>query len=183
MRDRGVLQMRRWSSPTAAASKLLDDTLDAVADDGTPVIRVFDQVADGGDPHVWFDPTLVASRGGHRRRVVAAGADEAATQSASGVRGVMEALDAEVADILAAVPPEAAPPRGQPRRARLLRRPLRVRDRRQRAARHLDAGRGLPAELERLAAEIESTARRRSSPKRCRPPRRRRSPTTSASTS
>ncbi|MFW2382314.1 MAG: metal ABC transporter solute-binding protein, Zn/Mn family, partial [Acidimicrobiales bacterium] len=44
----------------------LDDTIEASSDRGTPVFRFSDHIAglegaaDGVDPHIWFDPTLVA---------------------------------------------------------------------------------------------------------------------------
>jgi zinc/manganese transport system substrate-binding protein len=139
--------------------ELLDDTLDAVADDGTPVLRVFDHVADGDDPHVWFDPTLVADAATViADELVAAGADEAATRAClDEFADAMDALDAEITDILSAVPEER----------RLL---VTNHD----ALGHFAARYGFeivgtvlpgtstlaeasPAELERLAGEIEST--------------------------
>jgi zinc/manganese transport system substrate-binding protein len=71
-------------------------------------VRVFDHVAEGDDPHVWFDPTLVADAAVVvADELVAAGADQAATRGCLEEFGVaMEALDAEVADILSAVRPE-----------------------------------------------------------------------------
>ena len=56
----------------------LDDTLDAVADDGVPVLLVSEEVEAGDDPHVWFDPALVVDAAAViGEALVAAGADEA----------------------------------------------------------------------------------------------------------
>jgi len=59
--DRGRLE----SSDFVIANGLgleygIDDTLDAVDEAGTPVIRVAPLVTGAVDPHVWFDPTAVA---------------------------------------------------------------------------------------------------------------------------
>jgi zinc/manganese transport system substrate-binding protein len=84
----------------------LDDTLDAVAGDGTPVVRLVDHIADGDDPHVWFDPTLVVDAAAViADELVAAGADADATARCLGAfADELEALDAEVAAILDTVP-------------------------------------------------------------------------------
>jgi zinc/manganese transport system substrate-binding protein len=160
MRDRGVLADAALVVANGGGlEELLDDTLDAVADDGTPVVRVFDRVAGGDDPHVWFDPTLVADAAAViADELVAAGADETATQGClEAFDDAMEALDAEVADILSAVPPER----------RLL---VTNHDALGYFADHFGfeivgtvlpgtstLAEASPAELERLAADIEST--------------------------
>ncbi|MGH9139181.1 MAG: metal ABC transporter substrate-binding protein [Acidimicrobiales bacterium] len=109
----------------------LHDTLDVVADEGTPLLEVFDHVTTaaleevptedgtghaedehgehgGDDPHVWFDPTLVIEAAPViGDALVAAGADEAET--AGCVAALTESLgdlDAEVAEILSVVPAE-----------------------------------------------------------------------------
>jgi zinc/manganese transport system substrate-binding protein len=88
--------------------ELLHDTLDAVADDGTTVFDVFDQVGEGGDPHLWFDPMLVNEAApAIADELVAAGADSATTeQCIDEFTTELEDLDAEVTEILAAVPPD-----------------------------------------------------------------------------
>jgi zinc/manganese transport system substrate-binding protein len=160
LRDRGALSDAALVVANGGGvEELLDDTLDAVADDGTPVVRIADHVAAGDDPHVWFDPTLVAAAAAAiADELVAAGADAAATQRClDEFREAMGALDAEIADLVAAVPPER----------RLL---VTNHD----ALGHFAARYGFevvgsvlpgtstlaeasPAELERLAAAIEST--------------------------
>ena len=87
--------MRHSSSPTAPDLEAqLDDTLDSVAADGTPVFEMAAHVttrpmagdeqgagegdehsSEGDDPHIWFDPTLIVEalpelgrRPGRRRR-------------------------------------------------------------------------------------------------------------------
>jgi zinc/manganese transport system substrate-binding protein len=175
MHDRGALtEAALVVANGGGLEALLDDTLDAVADDGTPVVRVFDHVAEGGhadgghadgghadgdDPHVWFDPTLIAEAATViADELVAAGADAAAMRAClDEFRGAVDALDAEVADILSVVP----------------------RDRRLLVTNHEALGyfadrygfsivgsivpgtstlaEASPAELERLSAEIEST--------------------------
>jgi zinc/manganese transport system substrate-binding protein len=160
MRDRGVLADAALVVANGGGlEQLLDDTLDAVADDGTAVVRVFDHVADGDDPHLWFDPTLVAEAAVViADELVAAGADASTTQGClDEFSDAMEALDAEVADILSAVPPER----------RLL---VTNHDALGYFADHYEfeivgtvlpgtstLSEASPAELERLSAEIEST--------------------------
>jgi zinc/manganese transport system substrate-binding protein len=107
MQDRGALADAALVVANGGGLEaLLDDTLDAVADDGTPVVRVFGHVAEGDDPHVWFDPTLVAEAAAViADQLVAAGADAAAMRAClDEFGGAVDALDAEVADILSAVP-------------------------------------------------------------------------------
>ncbi len=97
------------SSPTAAASRHSSTTRSTPSpDDGTPVLNVFDHVGDGGDPHLWFDPTLVAEAAPLiADALVAAGADEATTeQCVDEFTSELETLDAELAEILSVVPPE-----------------------------------------------------------------------------
>ena len=86
----------------------LDDTLDAVVGEGIPVLNVFDHIGDGGDPHLWFDPTLVAEAAPLiGDGLVAAGADEATTdQCVDEFTSELESLDVELAEILSVVPPE-----------------------------------------------------------------------------
>ena len=71
LRDRQVLE----DADLIVANGLLleeslEDTIDAAAEDGTPVFRFADQMTPlasddpehvNGDPHVWFDPTRVAA--------------------------------------------------------------------------------------------------------------------------
>ena len=85
MRDRGVLgDAALVVANGGGLEALLDDTLDAVADDGTPVLTIFEHVDDGDDPHVWFDPTLVIEAAPViGDALVDAGADEPTTSSAS----------------------------------------------------------------------------------------------------
>ena len=55
----------------------LEDTLDAVAGEGVTVLSLFDHVDAGEDPHLWFDPTVVADAAAViAGELVAAGADE-----------------------------------------------------------------------------------------------------------
>jgi len=117
----------------------MDDLIDAVADGGTPVFAVADVVDllpatgddhddethddesvddesvddhhhDGdADPHLWTDPTRVATAVDALADRVAEldGIDaDAVRASAAGYRDTLDALDAEIADIVAAVPPE-----------------------------------------------------------------------------
>jgi zinc/manganese transport system substrate-binding protein len=87
----------------------LDDTLDAVASDTTAVLRVVDHLGDeDDDPHVWFDPTIVAHAApAIADELVAAGADRATTDRClDEFTGELEALDAELSDTLAAIPAE-----------------------------------------------------------------------------
>jgi zinc/manganese transport system substrate-binding protein len=101
----------------------LQDTLEAVAGDGTPVLEVVDHVTtapideqaaeeepddDGDDPHVWFDPTLVIEvLPALGDALVAAGADAAEVAGcAAELTTELEALDAELEQILSAVPTE-----------------------------------------------------------------------------
>ena len=107
MRDRGALSDAALVVANGGGlEELLGDTLDAVADEGTPVLTLFDHVGDGADPHLWFDPTLVADcraddRGGACRRRRRRTDHE---QCVDDVTGELEALDAELAEILSAVP-------------------------------------------------------------------------------
>jgi zinc/manganese transport system substrate-binding protein len=106
--------------------ELLDDTLDDVAADGVPVVRMAEHVPghlaggehthgddpsddhghDGDDPHVWFDPTRIAAAlPALADALVAAGADQVAVDGCveTATRALTE-LDATVAETLAAVP-------------------------------------------------------------------------------
>lgn len=98
--------------------ELLDDTLDAVADDGVPIVRIAElpelteRSGTGGDdspdPHVWFDPTLVRDAlPALGAALVEAGADPAAVDGCvADATAELEALDAEIAGILAPIPAE-----------------------------------------------------------------------------
>lgn len=107
MRDRGALSDAALVVANGGGlEELLGDTLDAVAGEGTPVLTLFDHVGDGADPHLWFDPTIVAAAAPTiGEALVAAGADELTTeQCVDDVTGELEALDAELAEILSTVP-------------------------------------------------------------------------------
>jgi zinc/manganese transport system substrate-binding protein len=70
------------------------------------VLSVFDHVDAGEDPHLWFDPTLVADAATViTDELVAAGADvDASEQCLDELTDELERLDAEVAEILSVVP-------------------------------------------------------------------------------
>lgn len=103
---------------------LLDDTLAEVTAGGTPVFEAGDHItpiegdddehddehgeAHGVDPHLWFDPTRVAEAvPALGDALVEAGADRAATdECVTTTVSALTELDAEVAGILAVVPPE-----------------------------------------------------------------------------
>jgi zinc/manganese transport system substrate-binding protein len=107
MRDRATLgEAALVVANGGGLEELLDDTLAAVADDGTPVLTVFDHVGDGDDPHLWFDPALVAEAAPEiGEALIAAGADEPTTeQCVAEVIAEIEALDAELREILSVVP-------------------------------------------------------------------------------
>jgi zinc/manganese transport system substrate-binding protein len=126
MRDRATLDDAALVvSNGAGLESLLTDTLDAVADDGTPVYAVADHVTlspmgaadstpsgdagddeSGDDPHIWFDPTLVASAlPSLADALVAAGADRSAIDAcAEALTQDLTDLDAQVAAILDVVP-------------------------------------------------------------------------------
>ena len=109
MRDRGMLADAALVVANGGGlEEQLDDTLDAVVGEGTPVLVVFDLVGEGDDPHLWFDPTLVVEAApAIAEALVAAGADEAATQQClDAVTSELAALDTDVTEILAVVPPE-----------------------------------------------------------------------------
>ena len=76
----------------------LEDTLDAVAGDGVTVMSVFDQVDAGEDPHLWFDPTVVADAAAViAGELVGAGADEGTSEQCLDAFGAeLDELDAEV---------------------------------------------------------------------------------------
>lgn len=100
----------------------LADTIDAVADDGTPVLVVADHVAtaamdadghddgddahDGVDPHVWLDPTLVAEAiPALADSLVAAGADAADIERcATDLSASLTALDDDIAALVDTLP-------------------------------------------------------------------------------
>ncbi len=90
--------------------ELLDDTLDAVADAGVPIVRMAELTDEGGsaDPHVWFDPTRVrAALPALGEAFVAAGAEPAAVDACvADATGELDALDTEIAEILAPIPEE-----------------------------------------------------------------------------
>ena len=126
MRDRATLDDAALVvSNGAGLESLLTDTLDAVADDGTPVFAVADHVTlspmgaadstpsddesdddSGDDPHIWFDPTLVAAAlPSLADALVAAGADRSAIDAcADALAQDLADLDGQVAGILDAVP-------------------------------------------------------------------------------
>ena len=126
MRDRATLDDAALVvSNGAGLESLLTDTLDAVADDGTPVYAVADHVtlspmgaadstpsdddsgdSGGDDPHIWFDPTLVAAAlPSLADALVAAGADRSAIDAcADALAQNLTDLDGQVAGILDAVP-------------------------------------------------------------------------------
>jgi zinc/manganese transport system substrate-binding protein len=86
----------------------LEDTLDAVAGDGVTVLSIIDEVDAGEDPHLWFDPTVVADAAAViASELVAAGADADTTeQCLDEYLTELEELDTELTDILSVVPPE-----------------------------------------------------------------------------
>lgn len=86
----------------------LEDTVDAVADAGTPVFAVAEYAGDGEDPHVWFDPRLVsAALPELADELVAVGLDKAAVEvCVESYQAELAAVDAEIVEILAGVPPE-----------------------------------------------------------------------------
>jgi zinc/manganese transport system substrate-binding protein len=86
----------------------LEDTLDAVAGEGVTVLSLFDHVDAGEDPHLWFDPTLVADAAVViAGELGAAGADESTSeQCLDEFLTELEELDTEVTDTLGIVPPE-----------------------------------------------------------------------------
>ena len=92
----------------------LDDVLAAVEGNGTPVVRVAELVrnplADGEDPHVWFDPVRVADA----LPTLAAKLVEATDLNATALEACVTAyqaeltdLDSEIADLVSTIPPEA----------------------------------------------------------------------------
>ncbi len=70
------------------------------------MLTVFDHVGDGDDPHLWFDPTLVAEAAPViGEALVAAGADQPTTeQCVADLIAEIEALDAELRETLSVVP-------------------------------------------------------------------------------
>jgi zinc/manganese transport system substrate-binding protein len=109
MRDRGALaDVALVVANGGGLEEQLGDTLDAVADDGTPVFEVFDHVGDGGDPHLWFDPTVVAEAASPiADALVAAGADAATTERCvDELVAELDDLDAELTEILSVIAPD-----------------------------------------------------------------------------
>jgi zinc/manganese transport system substrate-binding protein len=109
MRDRGALaEAALVVANGGGLEEQLGDTLDAVADDGTPVLEVFDHVGDGGDPHLWFDPTVVADAASPiADALVAAGADAATMERCvDEVVAELDDLDAHLTEILSALAPD-----------------------------------------------------------------------------
>ena len=142
------------SSPTALGlEESMTDIVDAVESEGVPVVRVgesvdtirrpaptthADESGDDGhgndDPHIWFDPTRVAATlPAIADALVAAGLDRAALDAcvADVHRGTHHARQRRRRD-RRLDPRRAAVARHQPRLTELLRRPLRLRDPRQR---------------------------------------------------
>ena len=114
MRDRGTLGDAALIVANGGGLEAqLDDTLDAVADDGTPVLLASDQVDAGDDPHVWFDPALVVDAAPViGEALVAAGPTKPTiAQCVAELLAEIEELDAELADILSVVP-AGSPPAG-----------------------------------------------------------------------
>jgi zinc/manganese transport system substrate-binding protein len=83
----------------------LEDALDRARDDGVPVFTAADHVAPSEDPHIWMDPLamrdLALALAPALEREV--GLDVGARADDLGAR--LSALDAEVRETLAAVPP------------------------------------------------------------------------------
>lgn len=120
MRDRDTLSDAALVVANGAGlEEQLHDTLDAVADDGTPTFEVAAHVTTrpmggsdghdehgGDDPHVWFDPTLVVEAlPALGEALVGAGADRAEIDGCvATVTSELDALDAEIATTLDAVP-------------------------------------------------------------------------------
>lgn len=92
----------------------IDDVIDSAAADGTPVILAAEPVdtivgADGIDPHVWFDPTLVASATPElvERLVADVGLEREAVEAcADAYRAELDALDSELAATANVLPVE-----------------------------------------------------------------------------
>jgi len=98
----------------------LADTLDSVEDGGVPVFRAGDHVEtleaadedehahEGGDPHIWLDPTRVAAAlPALATALVEAGADRAAIdECVATAQADLAALDEELSATFAAVPDE-----------------------------------------------------------------------------
>ena len=109
MRDRGTLADAALVVANGGGLEpQLDDTLDAVAGDGTTVFTVFDHVGDGDDPHLWFDPTFVADAAALiGDELVAAGADATTIgECVDEFTSELATLDGELAEILSVVPPD-----------------------------------------------------------------------------
>ena len=103
----------------------LDDTLAAVEDAGTPVLRLAEHVEtlpvssadghdaepgdghEGDDPHIWFDPTRVSvAVGPLAEELVAVGVDEDAVVRCLGdARRMLAELDADIEATLAPIEP------------------------------------------------------------------------------
>lgn len=104
MRDRELLDGAALVVANGGGlEELLADTLDAI---DPPVVAVVDAIDAGDDPHVWFDPTLVAeAMPAVAEALVDAGADEATMDDClDAYLTELEQLDAEIAEILDAVP-------------------------------------------------------------------------------
>jgi zinc/manganese transport system substrate-binding protein len=88
----------------------LGETLEAVEAAGTPVFRVGDHIGpESRDPHVWFDPVQVAGALPALAAALAssAGLDHRAVDVClAAYQAELEAVDAEIVAILAAVPDE-----------------------------------------------------------------------------
>jgi zinc/manganese transport system substrate-binding protein len=84
----------------------LIDTIDAVADGGTVVFSIGDQVG-GDDPHVWFDPAQVSAALGPlaEQLIIAAALDRAAVEDCLvDYRAELDAVDTEIQELVAAIP-------------------------------------------------------------------------------
>lgn len=88
----------------------LEDTLGSVESDGTPVFRVAEQLIQGDDPHVWFDPVLVAAALPDLASTLTdeAGLDEGTIEGCvADYERQLEAIHAEIESIVATVPAES----------------------------------------------------------------------------
>jgi zinc/manganese transport system substrate-binding protein len=85
----------------------MTDVIDAIGD-RTPVFVAGDHVPPGDDPHIWMDPTqMVTVVRALQDELVAVGADaDLLSASADAYVDELEALDAEIADVIGTIPPD-----------------------------------------------------------------------------